>query len=75
MPSVSGNIRFVGSYQLASFGHVQNFKRTTLDKDVRWMNVSCGLICGYMCKVAFKMEPRFYAFKIRVRESAVAYFS
>ena len=29
-----------------SFGHVQNFKRTPPDKEVRWMNISCALVCG-----------------------------
>ena len=43
---MSGDVRFVRSYQLASFGHVQNFERTPPDKDVRWMNVTCGLVCG-----------------------------
>ena len=48
MHSVPGNIRFVRSYPLASFGHVQNFERTLPDKDVWWMNVSCALVrvCG-----------------------------
>ena len=46
MRSVSGNIRFVRSYPLASFGRVQNFERTPPDKDVRWMNVFCALVCG-----------------------------
>ena len=40
MRSVSGDIRFVRSYPLASFGHVQNFERTPPDKYVRWMNVT-----------------------------------
>ena len=31
MCSVSGDIRFVRSYPLASFGHVQNFERTPPD--------------------------------------------
>ena len=44
MRSVSGDIRFVRSYPLASFGHVQNFEQTPPDKDVRWMNVSCALV-------------------------------
>ena len=46
MRSVSGTIRFVQSYPLASFEHVQNFKRTPPDKDVCWMNVSYALVCG-----------------------------
>ena len=36
MRSVSGTVRFVQSYPLASFGHVQNFERTPPDKDVRF---------------------------------------
>ena len=46
MHSVSGNIHFVLSYLLASLGHVQYFERTPPDNDVRWMNVSCSLVCG-----------------------------
>ena len=46
MRSASGNICFVWSCPLASFGHVQNFKQTPLDKDVWWMNLSCALVCG-----------------------------
>ena len=46
MRSMSGNIRFVRSYPLVSFGHVQNFERTPSDKDVCWVNVSCALVCG-----------------------------
>ena len=46
MRSVSGDIPFVRSYQLASFGHVQNFEWTSPDKDVRWMNVTRALVCG-----------------------------
>ena len=40
MLSMSGDIRFVWSYPLASFGHVQNFKRTPTDKYVGWVNVT-----------------------------------
>ena len=46
MRSVSGDVCFVRSYPLASFGHVQNFERTPPDKDVRWMNVTRALVCG-----------------------------
>ena len=46
MPSVSGDICFVQSCQLAIFGHVQNFEWTPLDKYVRWMNVTHALVCG-----------------------------
>ena len=42
--SVSGDIRFVRSYRLASFGPVQNFERTPPNKDVRWMKVTCTLV-------------------------------
>ena len=44
--SVLGDIRFVPSYPLASFGHVQNFERTPPDKYVRCMNVTHALVCG-----------------------------
>ena len=44
---MSGDIRFVPSYLLASFGHVQNFDRTLPDKYVRWMNVTHALVCGF----------------------------
>ena len=47
MRSVSGNIRFIRSYPLASFKQVQNFDRTPPDKYVRWVNVSCALVCGW----------------------------
>ena len=43
---MSGNILFVRSYPLVSFGHVQNFERRPSDKDVCWVNVSCALVCG-----------------------------
>ena len=46
MRSVSGDIRFVRCFPLASFEHVQNFERTPPDKDVRWMNVTSALECG-----------------------------
>ena len=46
MHSVSGDIRFVRSYPLASFGHVQDFERTPPDKYVRWMYVTHALVCG-----------------------------
>ena len=46
MRSVSGDIRFVRSYPLASLGHVQNFERTLPDKYVRWMNITHALVCG-----------------------------
>ena len=46
MRSVSGDIRFVLFYLLASFGHVQNFERTPTDKYVRWMNFTHALVCG-----------------------------
>ena len=46
MRSVSGDIRFVRLYPLASFGHVQNFERTPPDKCVQLMNVTRALVCG-----------------------------
>ena len=46
MRYMSGYIRFVRSYPFASFGHVQNFKRTQLDEYVWWMNVTHALVCG-----------------------------
>ena len=53
MRSVSGDVRFFRSYPLASFEHVQNLERTPLDKDVRWMNVSCVFVCGLSGSRAF----------------------
>ena len=46
MRSVSGDVRFVRSYPLASFEHVQNFERTPPDKDFQWMNVTRAFVCG-----------------------------
>ena len=46
MRPVSGDIRFVRSYPLSSFGHVQNFERTPPDKYVRCVKVSHALVCG-----------------------------
>ena len=46
MRPVSGDIRFVRSYPLASFGHVKNFERTPPDKYVRWVRVTHALVCG-----------------------------
>ena len=51
--AVSGDIRFVRSYPLASFGHVQNFEQTPPDKYVQWMNVTCALVCGLSGSHAF----------------------
>ena len=47
MRSVSGDIRFVWSFPLATFGHVQNFEPTPPDKYIRWMNVTHALVCGF----------------------------
>ena len=44
VPHAVNAFRFVRSYPLASFGHVQNFERTPTDKDVRWMIVSCAFV-------------------------------
>ena len=52
MRYVSGDIRFVRSYPLASFGHVQNFQRTPPDKYIWWMNVTHALVCGLPCSRA-----------------------
>ena len=62
MRSVSGDIRFVRSYPLASFGHVQNFERTQPDLYVRWMNVTHALVCGFsgsraVCPVSCARRP------------------
>ena len=46
MRPLSGDIPFVRSYPLASFGHVQNFEQTPPDKYVRWVNVTHALVCG-----------------------------
>ena len=46
MRSVSGDIRFVRFYPLASFEHAQNFERTPPVKDVRWINITRVLVCG-----------------------------
>ena len=40
MRFVSGDVRFVWSFPLASFGHVQNFEQMPPDKYVRWVNVT-----------------------------------
>ena len=51
---MSGDVRFVRSYPLASFEHVQNFERTPPEKDVRWMNgVTRALVCGLSGSRAF----------------------
>ena len=70
MRSVSGDIRFVRSYPLASFGHVQNFKRTPPDKDVQWMNVTRALVCGLsgshvVCPVVMRLASCRYLVCIR----------
>ena len=46
MRPVSGDIRFVRSYPLESFGHVQNFEWTPPDIYERWVNVTHALVCG-----------------------------
>ena len=46
MRSVSGDVRFVRSYPLASFEHVQDYERTPPDKDIRRMDVTRALVCG-----------------------------
>ena len=56
MVSVTGDVCFVRSYPLASFGHVQNFKLTPPDKDVRWMNVS-NVVCPVLMRQASCTYP------------------
>ena len=46
MRPVSGDILFVLSYPLGSFGHVQNFEWTPPDIYGRWVNVTHALVCG-----------------------------
>ena len=53
MRPVTGDIRFVRSYPLASFGHVQNFEQTPPDKYVRRVNVTHALVCGLSGSHAF----------------------
>ena len=70
MRSVSGDIHFVRSYPLASFGHVQNFERTPPDKYVRWMNFTHALICGLsgycaICPVLMRLASCRYPVCIR----------
>ena len=70
MRSVSGEICFVRSYPLASFGHVQNFELTPLDKDVRCMKVTCVLVCGLcdslvVCPVVMRLASCRYPICIR----------
>ena len=43
---------FCPAYPLASFGHVQNFKRTPPDKYVWCMNFTRALVCGLPCSHA-----------------------
>ena len=70
MRNTSSNIRFVWSYPLASFGHVQNFKWTQLGKYVRWMNVTRALLCGLsgslaVCPVLMRSASCRYSVCIR----------
>ena len=70
MRSVSGDICFVRSYPLSSFGHVQNFERTQPDKDVLWMNVTRVLVCGMsdssaVCPVLMRLASCRYPVCIR----------
>ena len=59
MRPVSGDIRFVPSYPLVSFGHVQNFERTPPDKYVRWVNVTHW---HAVCQVLVRFVRFSYAF-------------
>ena len=70
MPSLSGDIGFVRSYPLASFGHVQNFERTPPDKYVRWVNVTHALVCGLsgsraVCPILMRLASCRYFVSIR----------
>ena len=70
MRSVSGDIRFVGSYSLASFGHVQNLGRTPPDKYAGgWtllMRSVCGLSdCRAVCPVLMRSASCMYPVCIR----------
>ena len=70
MRSVSGEICFVRSYPLASFGPVQNFEWTPPDKDVRWMNVTRALVCSLsgslaVCPVVMHLASCRYTICIR----------
>ena len=70
MRSVSGVIRFVLSYPLASFGHIQNLERTPPDKYVRWMNVTHALVCGLpgsraVCQVLMRLASCRYPVCVR----------
>ena len=69
MRSVPGDIRFVRSYPLASFGHVQSFEQTPSDKYVRWMNVTHALVCG----LSFLM--RFVRFSCAWHPEGILYVS
>ena len=71
MRFVSCDIRFVRSYPLASFGHVQNFELTPPDKYVRWMNVTHTLVCGLsgsraVCPVLMRSSSFRYPVCIRL---------
>ena len=70
MRFMSGDICFVRSYLLASFGHVQNFEQTPPDKYVRWMYVTHALVCGLsgsrlVCPVLMCSAPCRYPVCIR----------
>ena len=72
MRNASGNIRFVRSYPLASFGHVQNFEWTQLDKYVRWMKVTHALVCGLsglcaVCPVLMRSASCRYMYPVCIR--------
>ena len=63
-------VRFVRSYPLASFGHVQNFEWTPPGKYVRWMNVTHALVCSLsgsraVCQVLMRSASCRYPVCIR----------
>ena len=58
MCSMSGDIRFLLSYQLTSFGHVQNLGQTPPDEDVRRM-IKMPVDESYLCVgMRFVLCPR-----------------
>ena len=70
MRFMSGDIHFARSYQLASFGHVQNYELTPPDKDLRWMNVTRALVYGLfdsqaVCLVVMRLA--FYRYHVCIR--------
>ena len=70
MRPLSGDIRFVRSFPLASFGHVQNFERTPPDNYVWLVNVTHVFLCGLsgsraVCPVLMRLASCRYPVCIR----------